>query len=127
MYLFVTFIFTVSRCNIIRARKLDVQKKKKKKKKKKSIEIWFEILVERNHFLVRLKFLLPILLFVTFFYLSRNKYFCMHPKWSGALYCQKSSKPAKYSVKELVNFIFMSPVIFMLLNLFKKLFCFAKL
>ena len=61
MYLFVTFIFTVSGCNIIRARKLDVQKKAKK-----NIKIWFEILVEWNQFLVRLKFLLPILLFVTF-------------------------------------------------------------
>ena len=32
---------------------------------------------------------------------------------------------AKYSVKELVSFIFMLPVIFMLPNLFKKLSCFS--
>ena len=41
--------------------------KKKKKKKKKNIELWFEISVELNHFLVRLKPLLPISLSVTFF------------------------------------------------------------
>ena len=34
---------------------------------------------------------------------------------------------AKYSVEELVNFIFMLPVNFMLPNLFNKLLCFAKL
>ena len=34
---------------------------------------------------------------------------------------------AKYNVKELVNFIFMLRVIFILPNLFKKLFCFEKL
>ena len=58
--LLVTFSFTVSGCNIIRARKFDVQKKI-------NTEHWFEILVQLNHFLVRLKPLLPILLFVTFF------------------------------------------------------------
>ena len=32
---------------------------------------------------------------------------------------------AKYSIKELVNFIFMLPVIFMLPSLFKKISCFS--
>ena len=41
--------------------------KKKKKKKKIHILLWFDISVELNHFLVRIKPLLPILLFVTFF------------------------------------------------------------
>ena len=67
---------------------------KKKKKKEENIELWFEILVEWNYFLVSLKPLLHILLFVSFFgnisYLSWNTYFWMHPKWSGGLYCQKS-------------------------------------
>ena len=42
-------------------------KKKKINKKKIHILLWFDISVELNHFLVRLKPLLPILLFVTFF------------------------------------------------------------
>ena len=41
--------------------------KKKKNKKKIHILLWFDISVELNHFLVRLKPLLPILLLVTFF------------------------------------------------------------
>ena len=41
--------------------------KKKKKKKKIHILLWFEISVELNHFLIRLKPFLPISLFVTFF------------------------------------------------------------
>ena len=60
MKLFVTYSFTVCGCNNIREKKIDVQKKI-------NIELWFEISVEGNHFLVRLKPLLPILLFVTFF------------------------------------------------------------
>ena len=40
---------------------------KKKKKKKINIRLWFEISVELNHFLIRLKPFLPISLFVTFF------------------------------------------------------------
>ena len=38
-----------------------------KKKKKIHIQLWFEISVELNHFLIRLKPFLPISLFVTFF------------------------------------------------------------
>ena len=96
--------------------------------KKINTEFWFEISVEWNHFLVRLKPLLPILLFVTCFdnisYLCRNTCFWMLPKWRGILW--KILK-GKYSVKELVNFIFTLLVIFMLPNLLKNLFCFAKL
>ena len=61
MQLFITFSFTVPGCNFIRARKFDMQKKKI------NIELWFEISVEWNHFLVRLKPLLPIYIFVNFF------------------------------------------------------------
>ena len=58
MLFFVTFSFTVSGDKIIKARKLDMPKKI-------NFELWFEILVELNFFLVRLKPLLHIL-FVTF-------------------------------------------------------------
>ena len=93
------------------------------------LDEWLEILVEWNHFLVELKPMFPILLYVTFFdniFHSQNTHFWIHPKWRWCLILSKIIK-AKYSVKELVNFIFMLPVIFMLPNVFKNLFCFAKL
>ena len=85
---------------------------------KKKIELWFETSVEWNHFLARLKPLLPILVFVNCFdnisYLSRNRntYFWMHPEMEWYLILSQIPK-VKYSFKELVNFIFMLPVIFM--------------
>ena len=72
MLFFVTFSFTVSGDKIIKARKLDMPKKI-------NFELWFEILVELNFFLVRLKPVLLIFTFCNFFdnisYLSQNTYF----------------------------------------------------
>ena len=55
-----------------------------------------------------------------------NHIFLNAPEIEWCLLLSKILK-AKYNVKELVNFIFMLRVIFILPNLFKKLFFFAKL
>ena len=56
--------------------------KKNYKKQKKTLN--FEILVEWNHFLVRLKPLLPAF-FDNISNLTQNTFFWMHSKWSGVL------------------------------------------
>ena len=72
-----------------------------------------------NHFLIRLKPVLPILLFVFFF----QQYVLLFPKHEFL----NAHKMECYLImlkilktKDHVNFIFMLPVIFMVPNLFKK-------
>ena len=65
--LFLAVILSEQENLTCKKKKKKFKKKKKKKKKKIHILLWFEISVELNHFLIRLKPFLPISLFVTFF------------------------------------------------------------
>ena len=120
-----TFIFTVSGCNIITARKCDVLKKNKHWTLVWSfgwVKPLFSYVKNLTPNFTHLNLTPLLFLLISKHFLPFTKHIILNaPEMEWCLILSKLLK-AQYSVKVLVNFTFMLLVIFMLPNLFKKMF-----